>query len=113
MLTKQKKRYKRHKKIRVKVFGTIQKPRLCVFRSIKHIYAQLITDENGKTLIAVNDKKIIEKNKIDKAKEVGRLIAKQAIVQKIKEVVFDRGGYKYHGRVKAVAEGAREGGLIF
>jgi len=112
-LIKQKKRLRRHKKIRAKIFGTLQAPRLSVFRSIKYIYAQLIDDENGKILIAVNDTKIKEKKKIDKAKEIGKLIAQQALTQKIQKVVFDRGGYKYHGRVKAVAEGAREGGLIF
>ena len=112
--TKQEKRYKRHKRIRAKIFGTAHRPRLYVFRSIKYIYAQLIDDEKGKTLIAVSDKNIKEKKKkTDKAKEVGKLIAKQALTQKIKEVIFDRGGYKYHGRVKTVAEGAREGGLIF
>lgn len=112
--TKQEKRYRRHKCIRAKIFGTARCPRLCVFRSIKHTYAQLIDDEKGKTLIAVNDEKIKEKKKkIDKAKKIGKLIAEQALEKKIKKVVFDRGGYKYHGRVKALAEGAREGGLIF
>ena len=112
MLEKQKKRQKRHKRIRAKVIGTTKKPRLCVFRSIQHIYVQLINDQGGKTIIAVSDKEIKKSGtKINKAKEVGKLIAEQALVQKIKEVVFDRGGYKYHGRVKAVAEGAREQGL--
>ena len=94
----------------------VNKPRLSVFRSIKHIYAQLIVDEKGgkaKTLIAFNDQEIKKGKKVDKAKEVGQLIAKQAISQGITEIVFDRAGYKYHGRVKAVADGAREGGLKF
>jgi large subunit ribosomal protein L18 len=111
---KRKKREKRHKRIRAKIIGTSEMPRLYVFRSIKYIYAQLIDDHKQKIIIAVNDKKIKKKGtKIDKAKEVGRLIAKEALAQKIEKVVFDRGGYRYHGRIKAVAEGAREGGLIF
>jgi len=131
MLEKQEKRHRRHKKIRAKVFGTADKPRLCVFRSEKHIYAQLIDDEKAKTIVTSSDLELKEdkssfrpfvaarefkKNrgtKIEKAKEIGKLIAKKAKDLKIERVVFDRGGYKYHGRVKAVAEGAREGGLIF
>jgi large subunit ribosomal protein L18 len=113
---KHEKRKKRHKRIRAKIVGTIDMPRLYVFRSNKYIYAQLIIDESvgGKTLVVVSDKEI-KKNgkKIDKAKEVGRFIAKEALAQKIKKIVFDKGGYKYHGRIKAVAEGAREGGLNF
>jgi large subunit ribosomal protein L18 len=115
MLEKQEKRYRRHKKIRAKVFGTVNKPRLCVFRSEKHIYAQLIDDEKAKTIVTSSDLEF-KKNrgtKIEKAKEVGKLIAKKAKDLKIERVVFDRGGYKYHGRVKAVAEGAREGRLKF
>lgn len=111
---KHKKRQRRHKRVRAKIIGTADRPRLCVFRSIQHTYAQLIVDEAGKTIVAVSDKDIKTKGtKIDKAKEAGKLIAKEAQAKKIKEVVFDRGGYKYHGRVKAVAEGAREAGLIF
>lgn len=111
---KHKKRQRRHRRVRAKIIGTVDRPRLCVFRSIQHTYAQLIIDEVGKTIAAVGDKDIKTKGtKIDKAKEVGKLIAKEAQAKKIKEVVFDRGGYKYHGRVKAVAEGAREAGLIF
>lgn len=114
ILTKQKKRYRRHNRVRAKISGTTVRPRLSIFRSAKHIYAQLIIDEEGKTIIAIDDIKIKEKKtKIDKALEVGKLIAKEAISKKIGEVVFDRGGYKYHGRVKAVADGAREGGLKF
>ena len=114
ILTKQKKRYRRHNRVRAKVSGTTIRPRLSVFRSAKHIYAQLIIDEEGKTILAIDDRKIKgKKTKIDKALEVGKLIAKEAISKKIEKVVFDRGGYKYHGRVKAVADGAREGGLKF
>ena len=129
---KREKQQRRYKRVRAKIIGISKRPRLCVFRSAKHIYVQLVRDEEGKTIIAVNDKEIKEKKvKIDKiddtsshlhsslsskvrvAKEVGKLIAEKALKKKIKEVVFDRGGYKYHGRVKAIAEGAREGGLQF
>jgi len=111
----QEKRHTRHKRIRAKISGTAGRPRLCVFRSGKHIYVQLIDDEKNKTILTVSDLKF-KKNrgtKIEKAKEAGKLIAEKAKDLKIEKVVFDRGGYKYHGRVKAVAEGAREGGLKF
>lgn len=116
MNQKQQKRYRRHKKIRTKIKGTALRPRLCVFRSSKHIYAHLINDELGRTIISATDtqvKKRVKKGKIEKAREVGRLIAKKALEKKIRKVIFDRGGYKYHGRVKALAEGAREAGLKF
>ncbi len=99
--------------------GTSAIPRLYVFRSNKHIYAQLIDDEKGKTLVSANDLELkkpssgAKKGKIGQAGAVGKLIAKKAIDKKIKKVVFDRGGYKYHGRVKALAEDAREAGLKF
>lgn len=101
---------------RVKVWGTKERPRLCVFRSSRYIYAQLINDKDGKTVIGFSEKQLGEKllgSKIEKAKKVGLFIAKAAIRKKIAKVVFDRGSYKYHGRVKALAQGAREGGLIF
>lgn len=116
MLEKQEKRYRRHKRVRAKIFGTAKVPRLCVFRSAKHIYAQLIDDERGRTLVSASDLELKTKKrrtKTEKAKEVGKLIAKKAVDKKIVKVVFDRGGYKYHGRVKDLAEGAREGGLKF
>lgn len=116
MLKKQQKRIRRHKRVRAKISGTKERPRLCIFKSTKYIYAQLIDDERGKTLVAVSSrelKKVKNAKKVDLAKEVGKLIAKKAKDKKIEKVVFDRGGYQYHGRVKAVAEGAREGGLIF
>jgi len=114
MLEKQLKRKRRHKRVRAKVSGTGKLPRLSVFRSGKHIYAQLIDDQKGKTIIEANDQKLKGKSsKIDKAKEIGKTIAKKALAGKIEKVVFDRGGYKYHGRIKALAEGAREGGLKF
>jgi large subunit ribosomal protein L18 len=116
MSVKTLKRVRRHKKIRKDIVGTKDRPRLCVFRSNQHIYAQLINDENAKVLMSVSDKDLKAKKgekKIDSAKEVGKLIAKQAIENKIETVVFDRGGFIFHGRIKALAEGAREGGLKF
>jgi large subunit ribosomal protein L18 len=107
------KRLRRHRRVRAKMKGTAKIPRFCVFRSNKYIYGQLINDEKGKTLFSANDKGLKAKNKIEAAKEVGKLIAQKAVEQKITKAVFDRGGYKYHGRVKSLAEGAREGGLKF
>jgi large subunit ribosomal protein L18 len=115
MSDKKTKRQRRHTKVRAKIHGTKDKPRLCVFRSINHIYAQLIDDGEGKVLISISDKEI-KKPKINKteiAKEVGKLVAKKALEKKIETVVFDRGGFIFHGRIKAVADGAREGGLKF
>jgi len=104
----------RHRRIRAKVKGVAEKPRLSVFRSNRHIFAQLIDDSQGKTIASASDLKMKEKTKkIDKAKLVGTELAKIARGKKIEKVVFDRGGSRYHGRVKAVAEGAKEGGLIF
>ena len=96
--------------------GTKECPRLCVFRSNQHIYAQLINDENAKVLISVSDKDLKVKKgekKGDMAKDVGKLMAKKAIENKIEKVVFDRGGFIYTGNVKALADGARRGGLQF
>ena len=107
---------RRKTRIRAKVKGTLVKPRLSVFRSNKYIYAQIIDDVKGQTLIGVSEARLTTKKKIkksDRAKELGLLIAKKAATKKVKEIVFDRGSYRYHGRVKAVAEGAREGGLKF
>ncbi len=166
-MKKEKKRTKIHKKIRVQISGTNKIPRLCVFRSLKHIYAQLIDDEKGKILVSSSDLELKQKTtkgkeskpsssaepddrkvgrekrtefssnslasarekekrgkgggkvemikagKIAKALEVGQLIAQKALLKKIDKVVFDRAGYKYHGRVKSLAEGAREAGLRF
>jgi large subunit ribosomal protein L18 len=115
MLLKQQKRLKRHKRIRAKISGVKGMPRLSVFRSIKHIYAQLVDDKEGKTLAVASDQEIKKppKGKTAIALEVGKLIARKAKDLKIEKVVFDRGGYKYHGRVKSLAGGAREGGLKF
>ena len=103
--------------IRKKISGSAQKPRLSVFRSNSDIYVQLIDDDNGKTLAAASsrDKDILaqKSNKVDKSKLVGSAIARKAIELGLNDVTFDRGGYLYHGRVKAVADGAREGGLKF
>lgn len=109
-------RIKRHKRVRMKVSGTPETPRLDVFRSNSHIYAQLIDDVNRVTLAAASS---VEKDfegsgsNIEGAAKVGKLIAERAKAKGIEDVVFDRGGYIYHGRVKALAEGAREGGLNF
>jgi large subunit ribosomal protein L18 len=105
-------RIRRHKRIRGKISGTAAIPRLQVFRSIKHIYAQVIDDEAGKVIMGVRDEGIKGK-KQEVAGKVGELIAKKALDKKIEKIVFDRGGYKYHGRVKALAEGARKAGLKF
>ncbi len=112
---KQQQRLQRHKRVRAKISGTAKKPRLCVFRSAKYVYAQLIDDEKGKTLVAASDQKIKKgkKTKRDLAREVGKAIAQKALEKKIEKVVFDRSSYQYHGRIKEVAEGAREGGLKF
>lgn len=112
-------RRRRHRRIRKKISGTAARPRLCVFRSLKHIYAQLIDDDKGHTVVGVSSlgpemKAITPKGgNIAAAKEVGKLIAKKAIEHNITEVVFDRNGYKYHGRVAALAKEAREQGLKF
>ena len=136
--SKHQKRHRRHRRIRAKMSGTIKKPRLCVFRSARYIYAQLIDDEKSKTIISVSEKdlkkiktttkkteakavgkdkegekEIIRAGKVAASYEVGKLIAQKALDKKIDKAVFDRGGYKYHGRIKALAEGAREGGLKF
>jgi large subunit ribosomal protein L18 len=107
-------RLRRHARVRTKISGTAERPRLDVFRSSRHIYAQIIDDEAGVTLVSAStmDKDFTEYGgNIDAAKAVGEKIAKAALEKGITEVVFDRGGYIYHGRVKALAEGAREGGL--
>lgn len=115
MQEKNLRRQKRHSRIRPLVKGTDKRPRLAVFRSNVHIYGMLVDDLNRKTLFTVSDKSLNKKGvtKTDKAKEVGKLLAEKAQKEKIKKVTFDRAGYLYHGRVKALAEGAREGGLEF
>lgn len=105
-------RERRHARVRAKVAGTGARPRLVVFRSHKHIYAQLVDDAAQRTLLSVSDAKL-EGKKSEKSTAVGKLVAEKAKAAGITKVVFDRGGYRYHGRVKAVADGAREGGLEF
>lgn len=125
---KKEKERRRKRRVRVKIFCKKKKPRLTVYRSLKHIYAQIIDDEKGRTLVSASDfelKKLkIEKEKkektqkpltakVDIAYKVGKLIAKKSLKKKIKKVVFDRSKFKFHGRVRALAEGARAGGLEF
>jgi len=105
-----------HKRIRKKIHGTPERPRLAVFRSVKHIYAQVIDDRSGRTLAAASSQEkgaSFNGGNVGGAKEVGRLVAERAKTAGINTVVFDRGGYLYHGRVKALADAAREGGLEF
>jgi len=104
-------RQTRHKRVRARVSGTANKPRLTVFRSNKHLYAQLINDETGEVLAAVSDAKI-KKTGVERAKKIGEDIAQLAKEQKIQTIVFDRGGYKYHGNVKALAQAVREQGIL-
>ncbi len=106
-------RKRRHNRVRSKISGDEKRPRLAVFRSLKNIYAQLIDDKTGKAIAGTSDIKDSKGTKTERAKKVGLEIAKLAKEKKIESVVFDRNGYKYHGRVKALAEGAREGGLKF
>ncbi len=117
---KQERKIRRKLRIRKKVHGTAERPRLSIFRSLTHIYAQLINDDEGKTLISASsiDKEIApqikpEMKKSEVAKFVGTELAKRALAAGITKVTFDRNGFIYHGRVKALADGAREGGLIF
>lgn len=106
-------RLKKHLKIRRKVAGTKECPRLAVYKSNQHIFAQIIDDQAGKTLLAVDDLKMDKLQKSQKAYEVGKKLAEGLLKLKIKKVVFDRGGFLYHGRISMVGKGAREGGLEF
>lgn len=111
-------RKRRHERIRKSVSGSSERPRLSVYRSLNHIYAQIIDDTKGGTIVSAStlDKELArgkEKGKAEASKKVGDLIARRAIEKGIKKVVFDRGGYLYHGRIKALADGAREAGLEF
>ena len=110
---KQQKIARRHKRIRATISGTLERPRLSVFKSHKYISAQLIDDVAGKTVAAFTSRDAKSKTPAEKAKEVGVELAKKAKALKIEKVVFDRGGYLYTGKIKAIADGAREGGLIF
>lgn len=109
-------RQARIRRIRAKIVGTPERPRVVVNRSVKHIYVQFIDDTHGKTLVAASDIELSHKGKVKKAalaRQVGQLVADKAAKKKIKTVVFDRRGYRYHGRVREVAEGLREKGLVF
>ena len=117
-ITNRDRRERRRRRVRAKVYGVASRPRLNVFRSMKHIYAQLIDDDAGHTLAAASslDTDIRSQaglKKVEEALAVGKLLAQRAQQKEIKQVVYDRAGYRYHGRVKAVADGAREGGLEF
>jgi len=115
--TRSERRVRRHLRVRKKVAGSAGRPRLVVFRSLKHIYAQLVDDDRGVVLIGVSDQSegaaVEGGGKVARGKAAGKLLAEKAKGAGIKSVVFDRAGYRYHGRVKAVADGAREGGLEF
>lgn len=112
-ISRNKLRLHRKRRIRAKVFGTAKRPRMAIFRSLKRTEIQIIDDLKGNTLIFGDVKSVKAKNNIEGAKALGKLIAKKCLEKKINEVVFDRSGYKYHGKVKALAEGAREAGLKF
>ena len=120
-MSKQKRlaRERRHRRVRVRVTGTPERPRLNVFRSLRHIYAQVIDDRTGHTLVSASTvdpdvrKEAEGKSKTEQATIVGKIVAERALKEGIKQVIFDRGGYKYHGRVKMLADAAREGGLEF
>ncbi len=118
-LDKRTSRAKRHGRVRKKVYGTPERRRLCVFRSLKHVYAQVVDDTSGTSVCAAStlspELKTALKNggNSEAAKAVGKLLAQKCAEKGVKKVVFDRSGYPYHGRIKALSEGAREGGLIF
>lgn len=111
-------RRRRHLRVRKRVFGTPERPRLAVYKSLKHIYAQVIDDTSGRTLVAASSldreaRAELKGTKTERARQVGRLLGRRALAAGIEKVVFDRGGFSYHGRVAALAEGAREVGLAF
>ncbi|MCS7281340.1 MAG: 50S ribosomal protein L18 [Desulfobacterota bacterium] len=116
---KEERRRRRHKRIRKKIFGTAERPRLCVYKSLKHMYAQLVDDESRRVITGVSTLTPSIRSEIknggnkEAAKLVGKMIAEKALALGITKVVFDRNGFKYHGRVKALADAAREAGLIF
>jgi len=111
--TKDASRRRIHQRIRKKLKGTPSRPRLAVYRSNKEIYCQLIDDLNGRTVLSASSSTIKTGTKVEQATEVGKMLAEKAKSASIEQIVFDRGGYLYHGRVKALADGAREGGLKF
>jgi large subunit ribosomal protein L18 len=113
---KEQRRKKRHTKVRGRISGTAERPRVCVSRSLQHVYAQAIDDIDAKTLVAASDLELAEADqkgtKSEKAHKVGALLGKKLLDKKISTVVFDRGGYRYHGRIKSLAEGIRTAGII-
>jgi large subunit ribosomal protein L18 len=113
VLTKQQKRLRRRRRVRSKVHGTAERPRLSVYRSNRGMFAQLVDDDAGRTLAAVNwtEKELRAMDRMEQAKRAGEVLAQRASQAGVQSCVFDRGGYRYHGRVRALAEGAREGGL--
>lgn len=111
--TRQAYRQRRQKRIRASISGTASRPRLAVFRSLKHITVQLIDDQAGKTLVSASDATMKKGTKSERAAALGKLVAEQAMAKKITTVIFDRGGNRYHGRVKAFGDAARAGGLVF
>jgi large subunit ribosomal protein L18 len=113
MITKTDRRNRRKSKIRNRVIGTNERPRLSVYRTNQHIYAQIVDDSNSQTIVATSDVKLEKGTKSEKAKLVGEKLAKLAQTKKITKVVFDRNGFKFHGRIKELAQGAKDGGLIF
>jgi large subunit ribosomal protein L18 len=115
VLTKQQQRLRRRRRVRARVRGTAERPRLSVYRSNRGVFAQLIDDLSGRTLAAVNwtEKELRDLDRTEQAKRAGEIIAERAKQAGVEACVFDRGGYRYHGRVRALAEGAREGGLSF
>jgi large subunit ribosomal protein L18 len=110
--TRAERRERRHNRVRARLAGTGERPRLVVYRSLKHIYAQIVDDDARRTLMTVSDHDM-KGRKTEKSTAVGKLVAEKAKAAGITKVVFDRAGYRYHGRIKAVADGAREGGLEF
>lgn len=116
-INKKELRIRRHKRIRSKIFGTANKPRVCVFISNKHLYAQAIDDNKGKTLVSISDFELAKgkqkESKMVIAKKLGLMLSEKLKKIKIQKIVFDRGGFKYHGRVKNIADGLREGGIKF
>ena len=112
-LSKNQTRLHRNRRVRAKVSGTSEKPRLSIFKSLKSMYLQVIDDVAGKTLVSARLSETKGKNDVAGAEKLGELIAKKCQAKKIEQIVFDRSGFKYHGKIKAVAEGARKGGLKF
>ena len=115
VVTKRQARLRRRRRVRARIVGTAERPRLSVYRSNRGVFAQLIDDESGRTLAAVNwtEDDLKSLKRMEQASKAGQLLAERAKAAGVETAVFDRGGYQYHGRVKALAEGAREGGLIF